>query len=290
MICCCCFFRSREEKPELDDMGLFCGKRRQREGKGSEGTGDHNVQPVSAMDVEMSVMREDFSQDAREQKERDKLRVGTPQLATQLTPTESNSESKEPDNGLQIELIPLTPSVVESCADAPTAGCRGNKSPSPVSLVVPPHVTSQVSEHSHTYSSVSGGRAASGSGSDQQLVSPLKPRADSSDRHQWQSDGTPPPANPGDDGSHAHTPDGLNNRATAEEEEEEDGGGSHLKDKAPPQGCGTVNGRIEDPTGLFHEREATGRLRSSPHVTTMHSVPVVAQSCSSLVPVLAQCL
>ena len=277
MICCCCFCRSKEDKPELDDMELFYGRRRQREGKRSEGTGDHNVQPVSAMDVEMSVMREDFSQDAREEKEREKLRVGMPHLATQHTPTESNSESKEPDNGLQIKLIPPTPSVVESCTDAPTAGCSGNKSPSPVPLVVPPHVTSQVSEHSLTRLSVSGSGATSGSGSDQQLVSPPKPRADSSDRHQWQSDGTPPPASSGEDGSHAHTPDGLSNRATADEKEEEDGGGSHLKDKAAPQGCSTVEGRAEEPTGLLHEREATGRLRSSPHDTTMHSVPVVAQ-------------
>ena len=132
--------------------------------------------------------------------------------------------------------------------------------------------------------------AASDSGSDQQLVSPLKPRTDSSDRRQWQSDGTPPPASPGEDGSHAHPPDGLSNRATADEKEEEDGGGSHLKDKAPPQGCGTVEGRAEEPTQLLHERVATGRLRSSPHVTTIHSVPVVAQSCSSPVAVIAQCL
>ena len=270
-------------------MGLFCGKRRQREGKGSEGTRDHNVQPVSVMDVEMSVMREDFLQDVREE-EREKLRVGTPHSATQHTLTESNSESKETDNGLPIKLIPPTPSNVESCADAPTAGCSGNKSPSPVPLVVPPHVTSQVSEHSRTHSSVSRGGAASGSGSDQQLVSPLKPQGDSSDRHQWQSDGTPPLSNPGEDGSHTHPPDGLSNRATADEKEEEDGGGSHLKDKAPPQGCGTVEGRAEEPTQLLHEREATGRLRSSPHVTTIHSVPVVAQSCSSPVAVIAQCL
>ena len=109
----------------------------------------------------------------------------------------------------------------------------------------------------------------------------MKAQVDSSDRHQWQSDGTPPPASPGEDGSHAQTPDGLSNRATADEKEEEgeeeDGGGSHLKDKAPSQGCGTVEGRTEEPTGLLHEREATGRLRSSPHVTTMHSLSVVAQ-------------
>ena len=109
-------------------------------------------------------------------------------------------------------------------------------------------------------------------------MSPLKPWIDSSDRHQRQSDGTIPPASPGEDGSRAQTPDGLSNRATADEKEEEDGGSSHLKDKAPPQGCCTVEGKTEEPTGLLHEREATGRLRSSPHVTTMHSVPVVAQS------------
>ena len=129
-----------------------------------------------------------------------------------------------------------------------------------------------------------------GSGSDQQLVSPPKPQGDGSDRHQWQSDGTPPPASPGEDGSRAHTPDGLSIRATADEKEEEDGGGSHFKDKAAPQGCSTVEGRAEEPTGLLHEKEATGRLRSSPHVTTIHSVPVVAQSCSSPVAVIAQCL
>ena len=182
---------------------------------------------------------------------------------------------------LPTPVIPPTPSVVQSCTDAPTAGCsddRDSPSPPPMPPAVPHHVTSQVSEHSPTHSSVSRGGAASGSGSDQQLVSPLKPQTDSSDRHQWQSDGTIPPASPGEDGSHAHTPDGLSNRATADEKEEEDGGGSHLKDKAPPQGCDTVNGRIEEPTGLLHEREATGRLRSSPHDTTMHSVPVAAQS------------
>ena len=176
---------------------------------------------------------------------------------------------------LATPVIPPTASVVESCADAPTAGWDSPSLP-PTPPAVPHHVTSQVSEHSPTLSSVSGGGAASGSGSDQQLVSPMKPRADSSDRHQWQSDGTIPPGSPGEDGSHAHSPDGLSNRATAEEEEE-DGKGSHLKDKAPPQGCDTVEGRTEEPTGLVHEKEATGRLRSLPHVTTMHSVPVVAQ-------------
>ena len=177
---------------------------------------------------------------------------------------------------LPTPVIPPTPSVVQSCTDAPTAGWDSPSLP-PMPPAVPHHVTSQVSEHSPTHSSVSGGGTASGSGSDQQLVSPPKPCADSSDRHHWQSDGTPPPANPGEDGSHAHTPDGLSNRATADEKEEEDGGGSHFKDKAPPQGCGTVEERAEEPTGLLHEREATGRLRSSPHVTTMHSVPVAAQ-------------
>ena len=124
-----------------------------------------------------------------------------------------------PAKDLPTPVIPPTPSVVESSVDASTAGCSGNKSPSPVPLVVPPHVTSQVSEHSPTHSSVSGGGTASGSGSDQQLVSPLKHPADSSDRHQWQSDGTTPPTSPGEDTSHAHTSNGLSNRASAEERE-----------------------------------------------------------------------
>ena len=284
MIWCGCCFKSRDNQVELDGMGqTLCSKgppldEQNTQCKGeSESTGHQNVQ--YAMNVGTSVKCEDSSQDEREE-EGKKLKGGTAHSATQHTPTESNLEAKEPDNGLPIKLTPSTPSVVESCADAPTAGCSGNRdspSPPPAPLAVPIHVMSQVSDHSLTRSSVSGGGAASGSGSDQQLVSQLKHQADSSDRHQWQSDGTPPPASPGEDGSRAQTSDDLSNRATADEKEEEDGGGSHLKDKAPPQGCCTVEGRAEEPTGLLHEREATGRLRSSPHVTTMHSVSVVAQ-------------
>ena len=278
MFCFGCCSKSRDDKPELDGMGQSNkGPPMDEQYKEeSEGTGDHNVQ--SALDVGTSVRCADSSQDEREEEleEGEKLRVGTPHSATQHTPTESNSESKEPDNDLRRKLISSTSSLVESCADAPTAGCSDNRdspSPPPTSPAVTHHVISQVSEHCPTRSFVSGGEAASGSGSDQQLVSPLKHLADSSDSHQWQCDGTPPPASPGDDGSHAHSPDGLSNRATANEKEEEDGGGSHLKDKAPPEGCCTVEGRAEEPTGLLHERKATGRLRSSPHVTTMQSVP-----------------
>ena len=246
----------------------------------SDDLGSH-VEVKSAMDVRTTVKQTDSSQDVHEEEMEE---VFTPHLATLHGGREPNTESKEGDNVLQVESTSTAPSNVGPCIEKPTASSGGRKSPSPQPEAppMPLHITPQVSKHPPTHPSVSVGGSASGSGSGQQLVIPIKPQADGSDRHQQQSDGAPSPtspSSPGKDGSNTHTPDGLGNRATAEEEETT--GGSHLKDKAPAPDHDSREGRTEEPTGSAQdEREHAGWLRSSLHATAVYvysPVPAAVQ-------------
>ena len=219
----------------------------------SNDLGSH-VEVKSALDVGTTVKHTDSSQDVHEEEMEE---VDAPHLATLHGGMEPNTESEE-----QIETTSTALSNVGLCIEKPTASGGSRESPSPQAEPppMPLHITPQVSKHPPTHPSVSVGGSTSGSGSGQQLVIPIKPQADGSDRHQQQSDGAPSPtspSSPGKDGSNTHTPDGLGNRATAEEEETT--GGSHLKYKAPAPDHDSRVRRTEEPIdSAWDERDLAG--------------------------------
>ena len=303
MSCCCVWFESGDYKTEDDrEMGqsMWSNKDKpekdtQRKEELEDAGGDAHAK--SAMNYGISVKDVDSSPDVLKEgegkeEEGEKVGVETACLAIQHNGMKVNLESKECDSGLQIKPSPSALSNIGPSLDTPTSysDSRESPSPPPADRPMPPHLIAQVSKHSPTHLSVSGGGAALGSGSDQQLVSSMEPQTDNSDSHQWWSDGAPSPTSPGEDGGHAHKPDALSDKATAEEKEEE--GGSHAQDVEPPQGCDSGEGRTAEPTGPAQVKEDAGWLRSPPHATAVHTcsleaaavVSGLAQSPSTLSP------